>query len=331
MRAEILVPPPPHISEENKEHQATFQIDGLYPGYGVTLGTVLRRVLLSSLPGAAITRAKIEGVEHEFSTIPGVREDVITLLLRLKQVRFRVTSSSDDPQIVRVRVKGEREVHARDLQTPTGIEVVNPDLLVATLTKKSAALDMTLFVQRGVGYVPREKHNPDKMEVGAIALDAIFTPVRKVTMDVEDMRVGTETNYNRLRMMIETDGSIAPQEAWQQAIAILQQQFAALQGKETEESLARSRELFSHPFTFTPKERETAPALSAEEYLKMRISEMGLNSRTVHVLESAGIKTVSGLVRKSGEDLRSLDGIGDKALQEIRRLLGTMGLSLKVD
>jgi DNA-directed RNA polymerase subunit alpha len=329
MHAEILVPPPPHVGEVKGEHEATFQVDGLYPGYGVTLGTALRRVLLSSLPGAAVTLVKIQGIEHEFSTIPGMQEDVITLLLRLKQLRFRLTQL--EPQTVRLRAKGEREVYARDLQTPTGVDVVNPDFLVATLTKKSASLEMELQVEAGVGYVPREKRNPEKMEVGTIALDAIFTPVRKVTMEVEDMRVGTETNYNRLRMTIETDGSITPQAAWQQAIAILQQQFAALGEQETEESITRARELFTHPFTFTPKERSSIPTLSVEEYLKMRIGDMGLNSRTVHVLESAGIKTVGGLVRKSGEDLRSLDGIGDKALQEIRRLLGTMGLSLKVD
>ena len=167
------------------------------------------------------------------------------------------------------------------------------------------------------------------MEVGAIALDAIFTPVRKVNFDVEDMRVGTETNYNRLRLTIETDGSIMPQEAWQKAIAILQNQFAALTASPIEGE--GSRELFSHPFVFQKKVETPSPRLSQEEYLKMRVADIGVSSRTVRVLEAAGVKTVNGLVRKSPDDLRSLDGIGDKALQEIRRILGTMGLSLKVD
>lgn len=327
MRDEILIPPAPSIHETIEGREATFQVDGLYPGYGITLGTALRRVLLSSLPGAAITRVKIEGVEHEFSTIPGVKEDIVTILLRMKQLRFRL--HSDEPQTARLEGKGEKELYARDIKAPTGVEVINPDLFLATLTKKGALLTIEMRVEAGVGYVPREKRNPEKMEVGAIALDAIFTPVRKVNFEVEDMRVGTETNYNRLRVTIETDGSMTPQEAWSSAIAILQNQFAALLVSPVEGG-ERSGST-THPFTFQ-KKIETPPSrLSEEEYLKMRVADIGVSSRTVRVLEAAGIKTVNGIAHKSPDDLRSLDGIGDKALQEIRRVLGTMGLSLKVD
>lgn len=327
MRDEILLPSPPIIHEIQEGREATFQVDGLYPGYGNTLGTALRRVLLSSLSGAAVTRVNIEGVEHEFSTLPGVKEDIITILLRIKQVRLRL--HTDGPATVRLEVKGEKEWYARDIKTPTGVEVVNPDLLLATLTKKNAVLAMEMFVEAGIGYVPREKRNPEKMEVGAIALDAIFTPVRKVNFDVEDMRVGTETNYNRLRLTIETDGSITPQEAWSKAIAILQNQFAALLADHAEGEVRSG--FVKHPFLFQKKTETPSSRLSPEEYLKMRIADIGISSRTVRVLEAAGIKTVSGLARKSAEDLQSLDGVGDKALQEIRRILGTMGLSLKVD
>lgn len=327
MRDEILTSSPPSIHEISEGREATFHVDGLYPGYGNTLGTALRRVLLSSLPGAAVTRVKIEGAEHEFSTVPGVKEDIITILLRIKQVRFRL--HSDESQSARLEAKGEKEFYARDIKTPTGVEVINPDFLLATLTRKNAALAIEMLVEAGIGYVPREKRNPEKMEVGAIALDAIFTPVRKVNFEVEDMRVGTETNYNRLRLTIETDGSITPQEAWRKAITILQNQFAALQASPIEEK--GNRDLFSHSFAFQKKAETLSPRLSEEEYLKMRVADIKVSSRTIRVLEAAGIKTVSGLVRKSPDDLRSLDGIGDKALQEIRRILGTMGLSLKVD
>lgn len=326
MRDEILTSSPPSIQEITEGREAIFQVDELYPGYGVTLGTALRRVLLSSLPGAAVTRVKIEGVEHEFSTIPGVKEDVITLLLRMKQIRFR--AQSDEPYRAFVDAKGEKEIYARDIKAPTGVEVVNPDLFLATITKKGASLSMEMQIETGVGYVPREKRNPEKMEVGAIALDVIFTPVRKVNVEVEDMRVGTETNYNRLRVTIETDGSIAPQDAWRSAIKILQNQFDALLAAPAE---AGKEGPVTAPAFIFQKKIETPARISQEEYLKMRIADIGVSSRTIRVLDAAGIKTVGGLVRKSADDLRSLDGIGDKALQEIRRILGTMGLSLKVD
>lgn len=327
MRDEILTPPAPFIHEISEGREAMFQVDGLYPGYGITLGAALRRVLLSSLPGAAITRVKIEGVEHEFSTIPGVKEDIMTILLRMKQLRFRL--HSNEPQMAHLEGKGEKELYARDIKAPTGVEVVNPDLFLATLTKKSSLFTVEMQVEAGVGYVPREKRNPEKMGVGAIALDAIFTPVRKVNFEVEDMRVGTETNYNRLRVIIETDGSMTPQEAWRSAIVILQNQLAALLASPTDGGA--ESEFAVHPFTFQKKIETSSPRLSEEEYLKMRVADIGVSSRTIRVLEAAGIKTVNGLARKSPDDLRSLDGIGDKALQEIRRILGTMGLSLKID
>jgi len=205
------------VSETDKE--GVFEIEGLYTGYGLTLGNALRRVLLSSLPGAAITQIKIKGVEHEFSTIPGVLEDVVEIMLNLKKIRFRFYAT--EPQVLTLKAKGEKEVTARDIKTNAQVEVVNPDAHIATLTDKNAELDMELTVEKGLGYVPVEARKTEKLPIKTIALDAIFTPIVKVNFNIENMRVGERTDYNRLRLIIETDGSTSPSSALHKACNIL--------------------------------------------------------------------------------------------------------------
>ncbi len=212
------------ISEDTKE--GVFEIEGLYTGYGITVGNSLRRVLLSSLPGAAITQVKIKGVGHEFTTIPHVMEDVVEIALNLKKIRFRLYT--DETQTLTLRVKGERVVTAGDIETNANVEVITRDAHIATISAKSGELEMEFTVERGLGYVPVEARKLEKLAIGVVALDAIFTPVTRVSYSVENMRVADRTDYNRLRLAIETDGSITPSAALVASANILQEHFAKL-------------------------------------------------------------------------------------------------------
>ncbi|MEK9194492.1 MAG: DNA-directed RNA polymerase subunit alpha [Patescibacteria group bacterium] len=209
------------VSEEN--NVGVFHIEGLYAGYGTTLGNALRRVLLSSLPGAAITQVKIKSVDHEFSTLPGMIEDIVEFTLNLKKVRFYFFA--DEPQVLKLHIKGERDVKARDIQSTTLVQVVNPDLHLASLTKKNAELEMELTVEKGLGYVPSESRHLERLAVGTIVLDAIFSPIVRVAFSVENMRVGERTDYNRLIVEIETDGTVTPSESLHKAANILKDHF----------------------------------------------------------------------------------------------------------
>ena len=225
---------PKIVKKEN--NKAVFEIEALYPGYGATIGNSLRRVLLSSLPGAAVTQVKIKAVSHEFSTIPGVFEDVILILLNLKQLRFKLFT--DESQKANLKVKGEREVKGSDFNLSSQVELINKNCHIATLTSKSAELEMEILIERGIGFSSREsRKKPDallqsvaplreKLEIGAIALDAFFTPVRKVSYKVENMRVGERTDYDRLFLEVETDGSISPETALVKSSEILSQHFS---------------------------------------------------------------------------------------------------------
>lgn len=234
-----------HLSEtvvvkkvSEKENIGVFRIEGLYTGYGVTLGNTLRRALLSSLPGAAITQIKVKGVDHEFSTLPGMMEDVVEFTMNLKKVRF--TFDADEPQTISLHIKGERDVTAADIQSTAFVRVINKDLHLATLTKKSADLDMELTVEKGLGYVISESRKMERLSVGTIVLDAIFSPVVRVAFSVEDMRVGDRTDYNRLEIEIETDGSISPSEALHKATNILKDHFEKLSAVEVTPAAIRS-------------------------------------------------------------------------------------------
>ena len=208
---------------EKKDNKAIFEIEGLYPGYGATIGNSLRRVLLSSLPGAAVTQMKIRGVQHEFSTIPGVMEDAITIMLNLKQLRFKIYS--DEPQKANLKIKGEKIAKGSDFEFPTQVELTNGDVQIATLTSKSAELDIEIQIEKGVGYTTREAMKKEKAEIGTIAVDAIFTPIKRVATKVESMRVGERTDFDKVLLEIETDGTMTPEEAFLHAANILKSHF----------------------------------------------------------------------------------------------------------
>ena len=218
-----FLPSQPKVIEK-KDNFAVFEIEGLYPGYGVTIGNSLRRVLLSSLSGAAVTQIKIKGAQHEFSTISGVKEDVISILLNLKQLRFKL--HSDEPQKAELKVKGIKKVKASLFKLPSQVELANKDLYIATLTSNSAELNIEIIIEKGLGYETVESRKKEKLEIGTIAVDAAFTPVRKVSYRVENMRVGDRTDFDRLFLELETDGTLSPEEAFSKAAEILISHFS---------------------------------------------------------------------------------------------------------
>jgi len=225
----IPLPLKPKIvkSEKNK---AIFEIEALYPGYGVTIGNSMRRILLSSLEGAAVTQVKIKNVSHEFSTIAGVMEDVVTIILNLKQLRFKLFGEVSQRAVLKVR--GEKKVTGSDFDLPSQLELANPDCQIATLTSKSAELEMEILVEKGIGYLSRDvRKKGEELGVGLIPVDAIFTPIKRVGFRVENMRVGERTDFDRLFLEIETDGIITPESAFFRAAEILVQHFSLL--KET--------------------------------------------------------------------------------------------------
>lgn len=212
------------ISEEF--NKGVFEIDGLFPGYGLTIGNALRRALYSSLPGAAVTYIKIKNAPHEFTTLPGVKEDILEISLNFKKLRCKI--HTDEPQTLYLKVKGEKEVKASDIEETSMVEIVNKDLHIATLTDKNALLEIEITVEKGMGYLPVEVRKKEKLLVGVIALDAIFSPIEKVNFEVENMRVGERTDFNRLRLIIETDGTISPSSALHKVSNILKDHFDKL-------------------------------------------------------------------------------------------------------
>ena len=230
----ITLPSKPKVLSEDG-FKGSYEIDSLYPGYGHTLGNSLRRIILSSLFGAAITTVKIEGASHEFATLEGIKEDVITILLSLKKVRFKL--STMEPQTVILSVKGAKEVTAGDIQVSGQVEVLNPEQHIATLTDKNASLNIEIVVTKGFGYVAKENHQKEKVDIGTIAVDAIFTPIRRVNYEVDNMRVGDRTDYNRLSITIETDGTITPRRALEASIEIMVNQLKSVIGFVEQEEL----------------------------------------------------------------------------------------------
>jgi DNA-directed RNA polymerase subunit alpha len=325
----ITLPSKPKVTKI-EDNRSVFEIEGCYPGYGTTLGNAFRRVLLSSLSGAAITGVKIKGVQHEFSTIPHVVEDVVQIILNLKQVRFRL--HTDQPMKASLKVKGEKEVKAGDIKTSTGLEVVNPEAHIATLTDKKANLEMEIEVEPGLGYLPVEQRKKGKLEIGKIAIDAIFSPVHKVNYSVEPMRVGERTDYNRLRIDIETDGSITPEEAFQKAAQILVDHFKVFTSLEKKKEVKKKKKKVV-PSAKARAKREEEEAKErekkAKDITKTKIDDLKISSRTKKALDTAGLKTVAGLIRKSGADLEKIEGLGKKGIVEIKRALGKLGLTLR--
>ncbi len=317
--------PPKVILEEG--NRAVFEIEGLWPGYGQTIGNALRRILLSSLEGAAITSVKTEGVQHEFSTLPGMLEDMVEVTLNLKRVRFRMHGPG--PYTATLSVKGERDVTAADIKTPSQLEVVNPDQHIATLTDKKAALIMDLAVERGVGYQPVEARQKEKVEIGTIALDAAFSPLRLVNYEVENMRVGERTDFNRVRFHIETDGSISSRGAFSAASKILQDQFTVLAGALAERE--RQAETDAEAAAAPVPAGETGEAAESfeDQVLKKRVEDLELSTRTLNTLLESGVKTVGMLAKKTEKKLREIEGMGNKGVVEVKKALGNLGLTLK--
>jgi DNA-directed RNA polymerase subunit alpha len=221
---EILLPSKIELTPGDEAHKALLTIEPCFHGYGTTLGNALRRVMLSSLPGAAVNAVKIKGVQHEFSAIPGVKEDTLEVILNLKQLRLRVFT--DEPVRLRLHAKGDKEVTGADIEATSEVEIVNPDVHIATMTDKKAELEMEIFVGKGRGFVTVEERSKEKNELGMLAIDAIYSPVRDVGYRVENVRVGQITNFDKLIMNIETDGTITPEEAVDQSVKILLDHFS---------------------------------------------------------------------------------------------------------
>ncbi|MFH0755352.1 MAG: DNA-directed RNA polymerase subunit alpha [bacterium] len=313
----ILLPSKPKIISE-KGFFGVYEIDGLYPGYGHTLGNSLRRIILSSIPGASIITIKIDGVSHEFSTIKGIKEDVINIILNLKNVRFKIVN--DEEQIVNLKIKGIKEIKASDIIVPGQVEVLNPEQYIASITDKNTELCLEMKIKKGLGFVPKEEIQKDKVGIGTIAMDAIFTPIRRVNYEVENMRVGDRTDFNKLIFSIETDGSISPKDALEKSIFIMLEQLKAIVGFMEPEEIKEVKKI--------NKDKDVEKE-DDSEFLKTRIENLNLSVRTINALTNANIRTVGGLIKKKGEDLSDIEGLGPKGIQEIKKNLSSFGIVLK--
>lgn len=314
----ILLPSIPRVVEE-QANKGIYEIENLYPGYGHTLGNSLRRIIHSSIPGVSITSLKIDGVQHEFTTIPGLLEDCITLILHLKRINFKMTG--DDAQVLNLSVKGEKKVYAKDITCPSQVEIINGDEYVCELTTKTAKLDMEITIEKGIGYMAKAARMVrEKTPVGTIALDADFTPIRRVKYEVEDMRVGDRTDYNKLVLFVETDGTVSPREAFMHSVDTMIAQLQVLTTigeKKVKAEVA------------TPEAKVEEGEEDGDDVRKTKIDELGLSSRAVNALMMAGIKSVAGIVRKTEEDLAEVEGLGAKAVEEIKEAVAKLGLTLK--
>lgn len=320
----IVLPSKPKVIKEEK-FVGVYEIDGLYPGYGHTLGNSLRRIILSSLHGSSITSVKIDGVSHEFSTMEGVKEDVIAIILNLKKVRVKLLGNG--PVLLKINKKEAGTVVAADINVPGQAEILNLDQHILTVTDKNISVSIELEVNTGLGYVPKEVIQKDKVEIGTIALDAVFTPIRRVNYEVENMRVGDRTDFNKLRMFIETDGTLTPREALEKSIEIMICQLKAIVGfKEEDITSSKNPPAESEPIAETQNEENQS---EDKEFLKTRIEDLNFSSRTQNALSAANVRTVGGLARKKEEDILDIDGLGSKGIQEIKRALSNFGITLK--
>jgi DNA-directed RNA polymerase subunit alpha len=298
--------------EDHSSTKATITIEPLHTGYGMTLGNSLRRVLLSSIAGAAITAFKIEGVTHEFTTVEGVKEDVVDIMLNLKGVQFRVFS--DEPQTLRIVKKGKGKITAKDIQVNADVEVVNPDHIIATVDGTKASVTIDLMVEVGRGYRPIEEvaqRKPSDM----IAIDAIFSPVQRVRYSVQNTRVGQMTDLDKLILTVDTDGSISPRDAFEEASAILVNQYTALAGQTRVEATV----------PLGTSEEDSSEAEEPTE-LMTPIEDLNLSARTTNALVNNDIHTLKDLFSLSDAELRDLKGFGAKALDEVKEKLAELEL-----
>ena len=302
------------ISEDNR--YGKFICEPLERGYGTTFGNSLRRMLLSSLEGAAITSIRIDGVLHEFSTIPGVRDDVTNIVLNLKQLCLKM--QGDEPKVIRIDVEGEKEVTGADIICDADIEVLNPDLHIATVNE-TGKLKIEMTVERGRGYVPAEKNKKPDDTIGVIPIDSIFSPVQRVNYTVNDTRVGNVTDYDKLTLEVWTDGSLRPEEAVSKAAGILVMHLKLFQNMDgLAEDVAEEEASF-------PAEEED----DSSKVLDMNIDDLDLSVRSFNCLKRANINTVADLAEKTEEDMMKVRNLGRKSLEEVKKKLEELGLSLK--
>lgn len=290
------------------ENSATFVVSPIEPGYANTLGNSLRRVLLSSIQGAAIVAFKVEGVSHEFTTVPGVKEDVVDIMLNLKNIKFK--AHTDEPVELRLEKTGVGVITAADIASNADVEVVNPDQIIATIDDAKTKFAMDLVVESGHGYKTIEESSENRIHSDMIALDAVFSPVLRVRYKVDNTRVGQNSNLDRLDLTVETDGSLSPRDAFEQAAAVLVNQYTALAGS---------------------TEIEAAPALGEEmddesDELHTPIEDLNLTARTTNALVNNEIRTVHDLVSLTEQDLRELKGFGSKALDEVKDKIAELNL-----
>lgn len=316
----IVLPSKPKIIKEDG-NKGTYEIDGLYPGYGHTLGNSLRRVILSSLEGSAITSIKIKGVGHEFSALEGVKDDVIMTILNLKKLRFNLLTS--EAQTLKLSVKGPAVATGADIKLPSQVEIMNPEQYINEITDKNTTLEIEMVVEKGLGYMPKEMTQKDRVDIGTIAMDAIFSPARRVSYEVENMRVGNRTDFNRLTLNIETDGSITPHEALEKSIQIMISQLKSIVGFKEEEVIERIEE----------KSAKVADASIdkdvIDDILKTRVESLDLSQRTTNALINANIRTLGGLARKKEKDLLEIEGMGAKGISEVKKVLKEYDIELK--
>ncbi|MBL8029991.1 MAG: DNA-directed RNA polymerase subunit alpha [Candidatus Doudnabacteria bacterium] len=308
----IPLPNRPKV-EDLGNNKYRFVLEPLYPGYGTTIGNALRRVLLSSMPGAAVTAVKIKYADHEFSTIPNVKEDAIQIVLNLKQLRLK--SFSAEPVKIYIKEKGEKVVTAADIKQTDQIEVVNPELHIATLDSKNSDFEMEITVEQGRGYKPVEMRENHKQELGVIAVDALFSPVKSVYFDVKHVRVGQMTNYDRLEVVLETDGSVDGSEAIDITAHILVDHFTMMFSE-------TSSVIIENTVSAQAEETQEAPALEPSDLPDdNEILASALSNRSKNALIKNGITSLGALSALTDDDIRNLSGLGEKSIKEILEFL----------
>lgn len=309
------------IMIESDEHFGKFEFRPLEPGYGITIGNALRRILLSSLEGYAITTIKIEGVEHEFTTITGVNEDITEIVLNMKQIRFKRKSDEFDEEKVNISITGQETFTAGDIKRfLTGFEVLNPDLVICSM-EPDVKLQMSLSINKGRGYVTSEENKPIDAEFGVIPIDSLFTPIKNVKFSIEDFRVEQKTDYEKLLLEIETDGSIVPKDALKDAAKILIQHFY----------LFSDEKITIDPTEKFENEEFDEEILHMRQMLKTKLVDMDLSVRALNCLKAADVETLGDLVTFNKNDLLKFRNFGKKSLTELDELLDTMQLSFGMD
>lgn len=327
----IEITPPTKITfekDKEKENKATLVIEPCFPGYGLTIGNALRRALLSSMPGAAIDAVKIEGVDHEFSAMEGIKEDAVEIILNLKMVRMIM--HSDEPVRLKFAASGKRAYTAADFEKNEAIEVVNTDQVIATGTSDSSKFNMEVIVNKGTGYISVEQKSKNDLEIGMISIDSVYSPVQNVSLDITNARVGRMTNFDKITMEIQTDGTITPEEAIKVSGKILVDQFVPLAA-----DLINKEELerrIAEGAAAEKKAVETQPAEVDQEKegkdLDTPVEELGFSTRTINALHSNDIRTLKDIVSRSREELESLQGLGGKAMSEITKCVKEYGFDL---